>query len=43
MAAYGQLTEVGVSTRHAAALTGLSRATATRKAVAAVVPALIAV
>jgi putative transposase len=42
MAAYGQLTGVGVTTRHAAALTGLSRATATRKKVV-VVPALVVV
>ena len=42
MGAYGQLIVVGVTTRHAAALTGLSRATATRKP-AVVVPALIAV
>ena len=40
MGAYGQLTAVGVTTRAAAALTGLSRATATRKP-ALVVPALI--
>jgi transposase InsO family protein len=41
MAAYRQLVAVHVTTRAAAALTGLSRATATRSA-AAVVPALIA-
>jgi putative transposase len=40
MGAYGQLTAVGVTTRAAAALTGLSRATATRKP-ALVVPALL--
>src|SRR4051812_5372887 len=39
MAAYRQLAGVGVSTRAAAALTGLSRATATRKP-AVVVPGL---
>jgi hypothetical protein len=42
MAAYGQLTGVGVTTRQAAALTGLSRATATRKK-AVVVPGLVMV
>ena len=42
MAAYRQLAGVGVTTRAAAALTGLSRATATRKP-AVVVPGLVAV
>jgi transposase InsO family protein len=42
MAAYGQLTGVGVTTRHAASLTGLSRATATRRKVL-VVPGLVMV
>ena len=42
MAAYRQLGQVGITTRAAAALTGLSRATATRRPVV-VVPALIAV
>jgi putative transposase len=42
MVAYRQLARVGITTRAAAALTGLSRATATRKP-AVVVPALIAV
>jgi putative transposase len=40
MVAYRQLAGVGITTRAAAALTGLSRATATRR-LAVVVPALI--